>query len=319
MYTTSDTIDGFPLKDIPLFRFVPAESLEGILQECRLVTLEERETLLVPGQENRSLFILLSGMLRVHLNEPDSDPLAFLAPGEVAGELSVLDGEPASAYVIAERPCRLLAMDHHIVWSLVGISHAAACNLLTILSRRLRSANEVIIEKMLAESSYHRYGTLDVLTGMHNRHWLDGVLPRLLARATRTGTTFSSMMVDIDYFKEFNDTYGHLCGDRAIHTVSRAIIDNLRPMEMGARFGGDEFVILLPGLSAETAGIVADRLLQKVRDTEIVRADGGKLPPLTISIGIVESTAGETAGELLGRADAALYRAKELGRDTRSF
>jgi diguanylate cyclase (GGDEF)-like protein len=316
MGTSMNAIEGLPLERISLFRYVTPESLEGILDSCRFVDVASHDALLVPGRENREIFILLSGRLRVHLHDPVSEAIAFIEPGELVGELSVVDGELTSAYVVADEASRLLVMNHEILWSLVSVSHAAACNLLTILSRRVRNANKVIAEKLLLEHSFHRYGTLDALTGMHNRHWLNGVLPRLVARCAYTRSCVSVLMLDIDSFKVFNDAHGHLCGDRAIHTVAQVLIGNLRPAEMAARYGGDEFLILLPDVDLESARLVAERLLLKVRAQAIPLSSGASLPPLTISVGLAVAEAGGTTEELISAADAALYRAKAKGRDT---
>ena len=315
MFETIDALEDLPLERIPLFRCVSPESLEGIIDCCQIRSIEPEETLLHPGRENHQLYILLSGRLRVHLHNLDSEPIAHIEPGEIAGELSVIDGNHTSAFVVAERRSRVLVMEQELVWSLVTVSHAAACNLLTMLSARLRSANECIAERMLREHTFHSYGTVDALTGMHNRHWLNEVLARMVTRSSCGGGPLSVLMVDIDSFKAFNDTFGHLCGDRAIHTVARALMENLRPTVMTARYGGDEFIIALPGVAADTARQVAERLLQTVRETEIPRHDGSFLPPLTISIGLAAARPGQTAEDVIAAADAALYRAKALGRD----
>ncbi len=316
MPETFNALQNIPLERIPLFRGVSPESLEGIIDCCQVRSVEREETLLPQDCENHELYIVLSGQFRVHLQNLDSEPIAYIKPGEVIGELSVIDGNRTSAFVVAEKRSRVLTMGQELVWSLVNVSHAAACNLLTVLSGRLRNANEHIAEKMLREHSFHSYGTVDALTGMHNRHWLNEVFPRMVTRNSCGGGPLSVLMVDIDFFKAFNDTYGHLCGDRAIHTIARTLLENLRPNVMTARYGGDEFFIALPGVSAENARQVAERLLRKVRETKIPQLDGSFLPPLTISIGFAAAHPGQAADDVIAAADAALYRAKEQGRDT---
>lgn len=311
-----DALEDLPLERIPLFRAVSPESLQGIIDRCWTRTLQQEETLLLPDRENRELYILLSGRLRIHLQHLDTEPVALIEPGEVVGELSVIDGSPTSACVVADQPSQVLVMEQDLLWSLTAVSHAAACNLLTMLSGRLRQADRSIAERMLREHSFHSYGTVDALTGMHNRYWLDVALPRLVSRSCRAATPLSLLMVDIDCFKSFNDTHGHLCGDRAIHTVAQTLLQNLRPTVLAARYGGDEFLIALPDLAAEQARQVAERLLQKVKKKNL-RLDGDRsLPPLTISIGVADLRAGRSAEALIAAADAALYRAKQQGRDS---
>lgn len=304
-----------PLEKIALFRHVAPESLQGIIDCCGIRSLQRQETLLFPERVNRELYILLSGQLRIHLQDPQSEPIAYVAPGEVAGELSVIDGYPTSAYVIADEDSRVLVMEQELVWSLATVSHAAAFNLLTMLSGRLRNANRCIGEKMQQEHAYHSYGTVDALTGMHNRYWLDEALTRMVHRAGRSSSPLCVLMLDIDNFKEFNDAHGHLSGDRAIHTVAKTVLESLRPTVMAARYGGDEFLVAIPDVAVETALEIADRLRQKVAATEIPH-QAATLPPLTVSIGVTGIVPGQSAEDVIAAADAALYRAKLLGRNT---
>lgn len=304
-----------PLDRVQLFRNVAPESLQGIIDCCEVREMPAGGILLHPDCENHQLFILLSGRLRIHLQEVDSDPVAHLEPGEVAGELSVIDGKPTSAYVIAEEPCRVMVMDQELVWSLATVSHAAACNLLIMLSGKLRRADQTIAEKMLRERSFHCYGTVDALTGMHNRYWLNDTLARMVTRSSRSDKPLAVMMIDIDSFKEFDDTYGHLSGDRAIHAVAQTLLENLRPTVLTARYGGDEFFVAIPDIGVAKAKEIADRLRRKVAGTEIPGTPS-PLPPLTVSIGVAEFAPGQSAEELIGAADAALYRAKGRGRDS---
>ena len=307
-------LEAHELEQIGLFKMVSPECIEGVLESCRIRELTRGETLLASGETNRDLYILLSGQLRVHLGMGGDDVIATIENGETVGEMSIIDRSPTSAFVVANEDCRLLVMQEEIVWSLVRVSHPAAFNLLSLLTRRLRGADEVIAEKLQREQTYQHFGNFDALTGLHNRHWFDTVLPRHLRRGSVTNSPFSLLLLDIDFFKNFNDTYGHLCGDMAINTVAGVITDNLRPTETAARYGGDEFVILLPDHDASIAKLVAERLRCKIMNTAVVTPDGG-LPPLTVSIGVAEGKPGEGAAEIIAAGDAALYRAKLDGRN----
>jgi diguanylate cyclase (GGDEF)-like protein len=298
-----------------LFRNVSAESVEGILDQCRIRELAPEEIFLVPGQANNRIHVLLSGKLRIHLETAESDPIAFLGVGETAGEMSVIDGSAVSAFVVADEACRLLEMGEETLWSLVQVSHAAAVNLLTILTRRLRHANEVIAERTKLYHEIQHFGTVDALTGLHNRHWLDRMLGRLLTRCQMGGKSLSLIMVDIDNFKTFNDRCGHLAGDRAIHAVAQTIVDHCRPILLATRYGGDEFIVILPEIDLARAGAVAERLRVAVAENTFQLANGKPLPSLTISAGVAEAGPEDTPEMLLAAADAALYRAKGRGRN----
>jgi len=312
---TNSSITFHDLVEMPLFRHVSPESVDGLLQRCELIELCRDEVLLRQGDANQNLYIVLSGELAIRLASPDSDPIALLGRGETIGEMSLIDQKGVSAYVTATRESRLLLFDEESIWLLVRFSHAAACNLLSILTARLRNTNLVLSERMRVDHDFHQYGSVDALTGLHNRYWLDNTLPRLVKRHERSGEPLSLIMTDIDFFKDFNTHYGHLCGDHVIHSVARALTEHLRPSEMAARYGGDEFVIILPGVTLEHARLAAERLRKVVDETVIHIPGGGSVPTPTISIGIAQYRPGDSAEAFIGAADAAMYRAKDQGRD----
>jgi diguanylate cyclase (GGDEF)-like protein len=303
------------LERLQLFKSVPPESIEGILASCVIRRLKKDEILLAPGQPNRYLYQLMSGRLRVHLESTGGDPVSYIEPGETVGEMSIIDNSATSAFVVADEDSRLLVLEDTLVWSLVEISHAAACNLLKALTQRLRHTNSLIIEKLQIEESYYHYGSIDVLTGMHNRHWLDLILPRQLKRCIFAGKTLCLILIDVDQFGPYSEKYGRLSGDMAINRIARTIMEALRATELTVRYGGDEFLILLPDIDLKQTRIVAERLRQRVMYTDIISPDGRKLPSLTISLGIAQAEPGQAMEELLSVAESALQRAKSMGRN----
>ena len=121
------------------------------------------------------------------------------------------------------------------------------------------------------------------------------------------------MMCDLDFFKHINDHYGHAVGDRVLIAVAGVFTEQLRRIDIIGRLGGEEFGILLPGVTLDEATVAADRLRQAVAGLSI--PGGGKTVSCTISIGLAEWSPAESLDSLLGRADKALYEAKERGRD----
>lgn len=306
----------YDLAEMPLFRYVAPESVDGVLERCTVLNVSRNEVLIRQGDHNRSLFVVLSGEFSVRFDSPDSDPFAVLGRGETIGEMSLIDQKGASAYVVAADDSRLLVFDEESIWSLVRSSHAAACNLLNIVTARLRNINTALSERMRHEHNIHHYGSVDALTGLYNRYWLNHTLPRLIKRHQRNGKPLSLIMSDIDLFKDFNTRYGHLCGDHILHTVARVFSEHLRPSEMAARYGGDEFIILLPGLALEQARMAAERLRRNVREVSIHMPDGTPMPTPTVSIGIAQYRPGDSANDFIAAADVAMFRAKQQGRDT---
>jgi len=302
------------LQRLEILERVSFESIEGVIGQCSTRQLDAGETLLRSGQANEKMYMILTGELGVHLESSQSEPVAVLGAGQTVGELSVIDHSPATAHVIARRTSRLLAVDEDAFWRMVTASHDFAKNLLRLLARRMRANNFTIAETTRLRQRFEHESLADALTGLFNRRWLDTRLPRMLQRHCRDGLPLSLLLLDIDRFKHFNDTHGHAAGDCALAEVARALTDNLRPVDWAARYGGEEFVVILPETTLEGAQVAADRLRRKVASLDL-SIDGQALPPVTISIGAAQAIVDESANRLLERADAALYRAKETGRD----
>lgn len=303
------------LKKIRLFKGVELESIKGLLDVCTVRAVASDEVLIRPGEMNRTVYFILQGRVRVHLESLSTDPAAVLGPGETVGEMSVIDHQPTSAFVMAAQPSRLLAMDEDILWSLVHFSHAAACNLLIGLTARLRHADVLIADSLEEDRDYRRYGTVDALTGLHNRFWLENALDRQVQRALTGGHPLSVVMLDIDYFKTFNDRYGHAHGDHILYSVAHALGGHLRPSEIIARYGGDEFIVVLPDMGIEAAKLICERLQEAVMDAVPIMSDGKAIPHPTISLGLTTLKPGQKTGSLIAEADQALYRAKNKGRN----
>jgi len=310
-----ETFSREELNKIKLFQFVDLESIKGILDACTLRSLTAGEVLITAGQQNRTVYFLLEGHVRIHLTSLQSEPTAVLGPGESVGEMSVIDHQPTSAFVVAAEPVRLLAMDEELLWSLVHASHATACNLLIGLTTRLRHTDAVLSESNEMEEDGRHYGTIDALTGLHNRYWLEMLLDRQVQRATVGGLPLSLIMIDIDRFRTFNDDYGHAYGDHVIYAVAHTLSGHLRPTEIIARFGGDEFVVILPDMGLETARDIGERLHRGVMDAVPVTPNGSSIPHPTTSIGLAELKAGQTGKDLLDEVERALYRAQSGGRN----
>ncbi|MDU0352985.1 diguanylate cyclase [Paraglaciecola aquimarina] len=161
----------------------------------------------------------------------------------------------------------------------------------------------------------------DGLTGLSNKMQLETMVTSEWYRMKRSQSPLSSLMIDIDYFKPYNDKYGHLAGDEALKAVA-AVIKNVasRNSDFAARFGGEEFVVLLPSTDADGAEKVAKDILDEVSALDIPSANQ-ELPQLTVSIGISSfephclSQQDKSPGHLLDQADKQLYRAKQRGRN----
>ncbi|HEX5787083.1 MAG TPA: DUF484 family protein [Woeseiaceae bacterium] len=177
------------------------------------------------------------------------------------------------------------------------------------------------IENVVNRARLLRSGFTDVLTGWHNRRYLQVRLREELARAARDQSKLVCLMLDIDHFKRVNDTWGHAAGDAVLREFAQRIETQVRASDVAARYGGEEFVVLLPGTGTADGVRLAERIRNAVAAESFELPDGGNIP-VTVSIGISAASPApqakdlKTLGEsLLARADVALYSAKSEGRD----
>jgi diguanylate cyclase (GGDEF)-like protein len=155
----------------------------------------------------------------------------------------------------------------------------------------------------------------DALTGLYNRRYLEEVMEREVRRASRAAQSLGVLIIDLDYFKKFNDTYGHDAGDAVLREIAVSLTKGVRAEDFVCRFGGEEFVVILPTADLAAARARAERLRAKTRDLTILH-QGRSMGMITISVGVAAFPEhGESPKELLAAADAALYEAKRGGRD----
>ena len=154
----------------------------------------------------------------------------------------------------------------------------------------------------------------DALTGLANRRSFDLALGREVDRVARSGEPALLLSLDIDHFKRVNDTWGHAAGDEVLKTVARVLQETVRPMDLVARVGGEEFAIILPEVGAPGAAQMADKLRRSIEETSF-RFEG-TVVPVTVSLGVAEwDPSIQDPDELVKRADAKLYEAKRGGRN----
>lgn len=300
------------LARLSLFRGASIESLSGYLESCALRHLRAGEILLTPEADNRHLYALLEGVLEVRLKRDSEEPLVSLGAGACVGEMSFVDGQRPSAFVVAAGPARVVGLAHETVWAMCNTQPVIARNLLTLLAERVRNSNRIILDGEGVLREVERNAITDALTELNNRHWLEEMFPRKIARCVRDGEPVCLIMLDIDQFKPYNDRHGHLAGDRALCQVAEVLRTQVRPNDLVARYGGDEFSILLPNTALEDALTTAERIRRGVARSSQRYPDRVQI---SASLGVAQMAPGDTLESLINKADFALYRAKLAGRD----
>ncbi|MGA8849870.1 MAG: diguanylate cyclase [Dehalococcoidia bacterium] len=186
---------------------------------------------------------------------------------------------------------------------------------------KLRNTIDVALDKwtrlqqaMADKEKLEKLANFDSLTGLYNRRAILGKLHELINRANRYKEDFSLSMLDIDHFKRVNDSYGHLTGDEVLEKIATLIRQNIRDTDIVGRYGGEEFVIVLPKTDLSSSWVVAERLRTIIEKAEM-KDSAGNVFTITVSQGLSGWERDEDAYSLISRADEALYKAKEKGRN----
>jgi diguanylate cyclase len=193
------------------------------------------------------------------------------------------------------------------LWASVGlVGLASAVGLAASVKMQLQSQKRLI-------DSYMAEARTDPLTGLANRRALDQELNRRIAQRQRQQIPVTLLLVDLDHFKDFNDTHGHQGGDEMLRAVARLLTGTSREMDLASRYGGDELALVLPGVTWQEAMPVAERVRSSVCESTHRYREGDLR--VTVSVGLAEATLSDDSEELVRRADAALYAAKKAGRN----
>lgn len=216
----------------------------------------------------------------------------FLAPSRVAAALNLVS-------VLA-----MMTVENAFTSSVQMWTFVASTTIVSACSYVFALRNKEQRERL------EQLATIDPLTGVKNRRSMDQELDLAAANAERTGLSYALVILDIDHFKKINDEYGHGVGDNVLRDLVGLIEENTRRTDLLFRFGGEEFVVLFPGVDEDNLKTVVANLQQGLRRS--LKGPGG---PVTSSFGVAVLRHGESVTSWLSRADHALYRAKESGRD----
>lgn len=308
---------GYQISDLQLLRNSDDDAaLAKLLAHCPVMLLESGQAV---AESNRArLYIVLRGALSVATDTRTGmadGTVSKILPGESVGEQSVLDEEANLSSITALEQSEVLVIEADLVWKLIDESNVLARNLLRLLSFRIRAANAQLRRRQKLGEFYRQLSMIDGLTGLYNRAWLNDLLPTMVATAQGSHAPLALIMIDLDHFKKFNDSHGHLAGDQALRAAAHVLSSALRPTDFAVRYGGEEMMVLLPDTSDKVAVAVAERLCERMQQAVVFGDMRLPLPHVTASFGVATLQAGQDESALIAAADGALYRAKELGRN----
>jgi two-component system cell cycle response regulator len=249
----------------------------------------------------------------------------------IIASLSLPDGDPLrlvsqwrATEAFRQLPILLLADEGELPRLAKGLDLGANDYLIRPVDRNelLARVRSQVRRKRLQDrlrENYHRSLSLaltDELTGLYNRRYVVAHLEELVSRVNNDGVTDTAlMMFDVDHFKAVNDQFGHSAGDEALRQLADRALRGVRSIDLVARLGGEEFVVVMPETNLAAATMVAERLRQSVAAEPFLLHASGERRPITISAGVAVAEAGDTVDTLLQRADDALYAAKDAGRN----
>ena len=204
---------------------------------------------------------------------------------------------------------------HSVVEILSDITRTIADNNRTLTGELHRSSQQIEALHHDLEKARNE-GNTDALTGLSNRKHFDTVLRASFELLDEHGEDLSLLMVDIDHFKTFNDTFGHQTGDQVLRLVAHTLKSVLKGRDLPARWGGEEFAVILPGTSSQNAYIVAEQIRKAIAAKELIkRSSGENMGSINVSIGVAQTQQNDDPQNLIEQADTALYKAKETGRN----
>lgn len=260
------------------------------------------------GEPGQSAYIILSGRLAI-IKGQFSTPviLGCREIEESIGEMALLDEAPRSASVVALEPSVLMEISRENFFELMKDSPEFTQGILRLFSMRLRETSRAVESATLEK-------ILDPLTGLYNRRYMEIMLNHELQRAERAGYPVCLIMMDIDHFKKLNDTYGHPAGDEVLRQLAALIKSQVRKADIACRYGGEEFLIILPETTLEIAAERAETLRQAFGNLIIVY--DGRTMQSNLSLGVAAFPEHARAPlQLIQAADSALYAAKTGGRN----
>ena len=308
------------------------ELIEALLSDFKrafaldLVTLvlvdpedELRHMLLDAGTDPESVpglsFVDEEATLKQRLQANDAPVLAAFDPSRHAALFPGAQAPPASVALLPL--VRNQALSGSLNFASLQPGRFAA-ELATDFMQRLAAIAAICLENVANQERLRHLGMTDSLTGAYNRRYFDQRLIEETDRALRNGQPLACMMLDVDYFKQINDGFGHAAGDVVLREMTQHIKAQLRASDVMARYGGEEFAVLLTQTEIGAALTIAERIRQKVADARFAAAGGTELA-VTLSVGVALLDRGrppaKAGADLVAEADGALYRAKHGGRN----
>src|SRR5512133_238449 len=280
------------------------------------------EIIFLEDEPGDGMYIIQSGQTAVvkgDLHAPII--LGFRGSGGMIGEMALLENQPRSATVVALEPTLLLGISLDAFYRLSSRNPRFSLKMMGMLSSRLRNSDDQL--NQVAMHARQRDEALeglrdqvnrDPLTGLFNRRYLEVILTQAVSRARSEGTQVGILMLDVDHFKHVNDTYGHPAGDAVLQALAKLLGKCVRAEDVICRYGGEEFVVVMPGARRTVVQERAETIRQGFQEARVIHQNVEIAVTLSIGAALFPTHA-DTGESVLACADQALYQAKQTGRN----
>ncbi len=296
------------------------ETVGKILEE---ETIPSGSRLFSQGDAGEELYIVKTGCIgsSITLEDGSQREIAVFHAGDFFGEMSIFESAPRSATCYAKEDSVVLKLPANAFFSFVKDNSETAIKImyrmLNITTQRLENTGQFLSDMVTWGEEARKRAITDEFTGVYNRRFLEDVIGDHFRSSQREAKPLSLIMVDLDRFREINEAFGNEMGDRVILEAVGVFLRNLRDTDIIARYGGDEFTVLMPNTSLEEARQLAWAICREVAQLPLLKeAGGGAIDQITTSQGVASYP--DCASDLKGlraAADEALYRAKEAGKN----
>lgn len=310
------------LQEIAIFSTLSTADMTTLIPRVKFRGEKKGTVLFNQGDEGREMFVVLSGEIgiSIRISDDEEKEIASFRAGNFFGEMSLFEKVPRSAKAYAKKESDLLMLDEEGFFSLIEeYPHIAVLimhKMANITTGRLQQTNNFVADIVRWGDKARLRAIIDEFTGAYNRRYFDEAIGEMFLQAQNNGKPFSVVMVDLDFFREINETYSHEVGDQVIKAAAAVFQTFLRKTDILVRYGGDEFVFLLPATTSSGAYSVCERIRKEVGKLDMLKKLKGRVNKITTSQGIATfPDNAEDVKELREKADLALYRAKDEGRN----
>ncbi|MBN2322979.1 MAG: GGDEF domain-containing protein [Spirochaetes bacterium] len=310
------------LNHVGIFSLLADDEISLIRKHFKLIDIPAGEILFREGDEGKELFIVKSGKVAITIGLSDGKQreLREFSKGDFFGEMSIFENAPRSATCVAKERSGLYSLHVNDFFEIMERSPETSIKIMYRMSNatteRFQHTSEFLSDLVRWGEKARKRAITDELTGVYNRHFLEHTLEDLFKSSKDKKTPFCLIMVDLDFFREINKQYGHETGDRVILAVVEVFKKNLKEKDIIARYGGDEFCVVMPQTGPKEAENTSWKICREVEGLDVLKGKGGSMEKITTSQGIASYP--ESARDLKTlrqKADQALYRSKEAGRN----